>query len=334
MRDRLLASRAHSPRISFRPLADLTRGYIERGNLPEPDLVLVLYLDMMSEHPREVDALNAQSWWPWVGILFHPRLAERPGARVEHYFRAPTAQGAIFLVPKAIGAYQDACPSLHFALAPDVADLELAAERHPLAAELHRRAAGRKIVLLIGSVAAHKGTITYLDVVAGADPTRFFFAMVGEVHWSSFGEQEPRLRRFYANPPENVLLYEGYLESERDYNSILSTCDVLYAVYEGFNSSSNSLTKAAGFRRPILVPRGTLMGERVLAAGTGAVASSGDAADILTVLSALSDKELDDFDFSGYEQAHSLTGLKAALANAIPHWSAGRASNAGAPPRG
>ena len=147
---------------------------------------------------------------------------------------------------------------------------------------------------------------------------------MGEAHWGAFGPDEARLRAFYAAPPENVLVNEGYMPSESDYNGVLAAADIMYAVYEGFNSSSNSLTKAAAFRRKILVADGTLMGQRVIASRLGAVAPSGEAPGIVAVLEALAEKPLDDFDFRGYADAHSLDALKAVLAEAVPRWCAAR----------
>lgn len=121
---------------------------------------------------------------------------------------------------------------------PDVTDLEFADQMPAAVQEIKSRAAGRKIILQVGSIAAHKGIATLLDVMAKANPKRFFFALVGEVHWKSFNAaEEMRLKAFYARPPQNVHIYEGYLKDERDYNTIVATCDVIYAVYSGFNSS-------------------------------------------------------------------------------------------------
>jgi len=97
----------------------------------------------------------------------------------------------------------------------------------------------------------------------GADPDRFFFALIGEVPLGELREHKGRIRSFYTRPPENVHLFQGYIASERDYNSLIIAGDIVYAVYQGFGSSSNSLTKSAGFRRPILVSEKSLMGERV-----------------------------------------------------------------------
>jgi hypothetical protein len=288
----------------------------------KPDLVINLYLDIMGEHKRSVAALDSLSDAPWVGILFHPRRAKNRNLREEAYFSSRNARGAVFLVPEAIAPYHAARPHLNFALAPDVADLELALEPHPLAEGVRNRAGGRKIILQIGSITPHKGIMTLLDVIAEADPKRFFFALFGEVHWESFGAEQCRLRAFYAAPPENVMLHEGYIEDERDYNTVISACDIIYAVYENFNSSSNSLTKAAGLQRPILVSQGTLMGERVVAANLGLAVQAGDAANILNGIDAITQNQFGRFDYGSYARAHSLEQLKTVLADALPRWCA------------
>jgi hypothetical protein len=110
------------------------------------------------------------------------------------------------------------------------------------------------------------------------------------------------------------------LAEERDYNTLVSSCDVIYAVYSGFNSSSNSLTKAAGLRRPILVARNSLMGERVLASRIGMAASEGDPPGILAALENLLTRPPDSFGFEDYLREHSLERLKTVLAEALPQW--------------
>jgi hypothetical protein len=157
-------------------------------------------------------------------------------------------------------------------------------------------------------------------VIARADPARFFFAMIGEAHWESFGAHEARLRAFYADPPENVLVHASYIGDERDYNSVIATCDVLYAVYQDFNSSSNVLGKASGLCRRVLVAGDSLMGQRVLASRIGGVAPQGDPDAILQALARLHQAPEESFDFDHYSELHSLEALKKALADALPHW--------------
>ncbi len=307
-------------RLSFVSVVGSVRGACLSEGGRFPDLVVVLYLDLMSERPREVKALEGAGFGPWVGILFHPRLMADRTAKLEKYFQSQRARGAIFLVPDAMPVYASAAPTLSFALAPDVADLELAANKPRLAIEIRRRAAGRSVVFIIGSIAPHKGIMTALDVIARVDPKRYFFAIIGEVHWESFGADEAALREFYNCAPENVFIHEGYVEDERDYNSTLSECDILYSVYRGFNSSSNALTKSAGLHIPILVSAGTLMGERVIACDIGAIAPEGDPAGIESSLDKLVGRAKDSFGFDIYLQQHSLERLKLVLLDALNEW--------------
>jgi hypothetical protein len=291
----------------------------------QPDLVFFLYLDLMVEQAHNVASLD-EGRLPWAGIRFHPSGMQSSAVEIERYFKSRNARGGIFLVPAAVDIYARAKPDLKFALAPDVADLECAADPPLLAETIRSRAAGRTIVLQVGSIAPHKGIATLLDVIARADPKRFFFALVGEVFWKSFGPNERRISEFYAHAPENVEVYDGYVEDERDYNSLVACSDIIYAVYSNFNSSSNSLSKAAGLRRPIVVAGDTLMGKRVQASQIGMVAAEGNAGDILAVLESVAARSRDSFGFDRYQAEHSLGKLKSVLADAVPVWLADRRS--------
>jgi hypothetical protein len=307
-------------RIMFHPLLDHVGRIASMRGHATPDLVIFLYLDLMAEQKRNTEVLDRPGAFPWVGILFHPRLAQDRNAQVEGYFESGNARGGVFLVPSGIPAYAETTPHLHFALAPDVADLELPAETSDLARDMRERAGNRTIVLLIGSITAHKGIPTLLDVIAAADPSRFFFALIGEVHWESFGEHKSLIKSFYARPPENVYLSQGYISSERDYNGIIAASDIMYAVYEGFDSSSNSLTKAAGFRRPIVVSEHSLMGKRVSKFNIGSVVPAGSVAAISKKLDWLARQPRDDFGFEAYNEEQSLKALKGVLASALTSW--------------
>jgi hypothetical protein len=307
-------------RISFSTLLEDVHKSAKIPGRSPPDLVIFLYLDLMAEQSRAVAALDRADTWPWIGILFHPRLTRDRDAPIEGYFKSNNARGGVFLVPAAIQVYAETILQHHFALVPDVADLELPTEVPKLAADIREVAGSRTVVLQIGSITAHKGIPTLLDVIAAADPSRFFFALIGEVHWESFAEHKSRIQAFYARPPENVYLSQGYVKSERDYNGLIAACDILYAVYQNFDSSSNSLTKAAGLRRPILVSENSLMGDRVRRFNIGSVAPEGDVGGILERLGRLAERPSDGFGFDAFHAEQSVESLKSALAIALPSW--------------
>lgn len=276
-----------------------------------------LYLDLMSQGRRSLRALDRDMRMPWAGILFHPAL---PDGDAEAYFSTRQGRGAVFLVPSAVGRYAEALPNLAFHAVPDVADGSLPDTEPAIVRDVRDRAAGRKIVLLAGSITPHKGVMTFVDLIERADPTRFFFVLAGEVHWESFAADALRLEAIWRNPPEHLYVHEGYIADERDYNALLATCDVLYAVYRNFQSSSNSLTKASIFRKPILVSAGTLMGARVVESGIGDAVVENDVDGILDAMQRLVERPANAFGYDTFCATHSLDALEQVLAAAVTDW--------------
>lgn len=306
--------------ISFAPIVEEIRIAEQRIGV-RPALVFFLYLDMMGEDREGCCHLAQHLDAPWAGILFHPRYTgKRNGADLECYFRCPNARGAAFLNPHSVARYNKKLPDLRFGVLPDVTDTSISTQRVELVSRLHARANGRTIVLLIGSLASHKGLIPLIETVRRADPHRFFFAIIGEVFWHTYGEREQELRQFAANPPENCLFQVGYIEDERELNAIIAATDILYAVYTGFRDSSNSLTKAANFEKPLLVSNQYLMGERVELYKIGATVRYGDIDGILAALEMLRDRPRSEFGFAAYRRDHSLEVLKQGLADLVAQW--------------
>jgi hypothetical protein len=189
-----------------------------------------------------------------------------------------------------------------------------------LARSLVERAAGRAIVLQLGSISPHKNIAQLIDVIRHADPQRYFFAIIGEVFWDSFGSDEPALREFFASPPQNCLCEAAYIDDERELNSIILSADILYAVYTGFRGSSNTLTKAAIFERPIIVSDESVMGERVRRYRLGAAVKNGDIAGIASCLETLRARPRSDFGFASYRCDHSEEALQRDLAKLLSQW--------------
>lgn len=287
-----------------------------------PALAVFLYLDPMECTRRAVRRLEGLGNLPWVGILFHPAALHAGTRGIEHFFSAANARGAIFLIPEAKEVYAAALPRQTFTLAPDVADLMVAPDPPAWIRSMRDRAGGRTVVLQVGTITPHKGVKQLLEVIRLADSSRFFFVIVGEPHWNLFGEEREDIQTFFARPPENVYAQLGYLQSEADYNALICTCDIIYAVYQGFGGSSNALTKAAGLRRRILVSEESLMGRRVTEAGIGGIAPSHSPEAILAALEQLAQQSAARFRFEEYAARHSLDELQRVLAEAMPRWQA------------
>ncbi len=308
------------------PFADFSRrvGLAQKMTGLDGDLAFFLYLDVMAEDRRDLAQFERNWNMPWGGILFHARKSDRlRQAGPEKYFFSPRMRGAKFLVPETLGTYRDLLPALDFALIPDVADVELADDSLDLAATIRDRARGRCVVLQIGTIAPHKGTLELLNVMKHADPSQFFFAVVGRPYLEKFDGQAETLRQAMSDPAENVLFHPSFIEDERDYNAVLQAADVIYAVYRDFPASSNVLTKAAYFNIPILVSDRHLMGERVRRYQLGATVREGDTAGICRSLEALKHFDRQSGAFLDYTADHSLDALKKVLGPTVELWRKG-----------
>lgn len=305
--------------VDLRPIVDEILVAIQRrGN--EPALVFFLYLDMIDQSLMSCRHL-ARLRVPWAGLLFHPRcLGATDAERSERYFHKGNTVGAVFLNPHAAPVYQRMFPHRTFGVLPDVTDAELPPVAPELVKRFREKAGGRTIVLALGSIAPHKGIVGLIDVIEHVDPKKFFFVIAGEIFWDSFGPAQSKLRGFCENPPENCLVQAGYINDECDLNAVISAADILYAVYSQFKDSSNTLTKASIFEKPVIVSDDYLMSEKVRTYRMGAVAKFGDIKSIEKALLAVSSRSSGDFGFADYRRDNSYEALREALAPCVEGW--------------
>jgi len=287
----------------------------------KPSLVFFLYLDMIEESRRGCRALSRDLQTPWAGILFHPRCLDGPDfRRCERFFYAARSAGAAFLNPYAMEGYGRMFPERTFGIVPDVTEAELPAEQPHLVARLKHKAAGRKIVLLLGSISPHKGVVELIEVIKRSDSTKFYFAIIGKVFWELFGPDAELIRAFFNHLPENCLVQTGYIKDESELNAVIANVDILYAVYQNFKGSSNTLTKASIFEKPIVVSDESLMGERVRSFRMGKVVNYRDINSIVQALSELAVETPDELGFAAYRNGHSLAALKTVLGELTQKW--------------
>jgi glycosyltransferase involved in cell wall biosynthesis len=249
-----------------------------------PDCMFNMYLDMYKTGVKSWQEFAAVCNLPWGGIRFVP--SDTPPR--EGYYALPSLRGMCFLDESACQAYSATISDKHFQYLPDITNTELPEGSCALAEEILRRAAGRKIVFLGGSIGGQKNIARWCELIALADPERWFFAQVGEIHANTFSLEDTfAFERLVAAPPENLLLHTGYLSDEREFNAVIKAADVLFSVYRDFRISSNMPGKAAHFDKPILVSDGFLVGERVRKFGIGLAVPEDDAHSMLGALERL-----------------------------------------------
>jgi glycosyltransferase involved in cell wall biosynthesis len=201
---------------------------------------------------------------------------------------------------------------------PDITDESAPDINFEIAQKIRAKAAGRKIVGLLGSLDKRKGTLTLLEVsqqVSG----RWFFVFAGRLAEPAFTAAElAKIGEIVKANPDNCFFYWNSIPDESGFNAVVQVCDVLYAAYENFPYSSNILTKAAIFEKPVIASKNYCMGERVEQFSLGYGIEEGSVSQCVSILERfheeLSTGSLSiQPDFEGYRHRHSIEQLRAAF---------------------
>lgn len=154
---------------------------------------------------------------------------------------------------------------------PDVTQGGVSEAPFPLAEEIRRKAAGRKIVGIIG-LERRKGFLTLIRTAAMARQSGLplYFVCAGAIHPGEYSPAETEeidaLARGIASREIQNIHFDpkaGRIRDEGDFNQLFTTFDIAWAAYEGFSGSSGTLSKAALFEIPCLATAGECIGQRI-----------------------------------------------------------------------
>lgn len=249
----------------------------------QPKIVFNMYMDLYRTDATSWQAFDAVCQIPWSGIRFVPR--QEP---TESYYRSPSLFGMCFLDETICEQYRVSLPHKTFEYLPDITDSALPSRPSDIARKIKTLAKDRKIVFLGGTIGSGKNLARWYELIQRADPSKWFFLQIGQVHENSLTPEDIAARqRVIQDMPENLFIHPTYLPDEKTFNEIIQLSDVLFAVYRNFRISSNMPGKAAAFDRPILVAKDYLMGQRVMAYGIGLAVPEDDAAHMQAALEKL-----------------------------------------------
>jgi hypothetical protein len=146
---------------------------------------------------------------------------------------------------------------------PETTSVQVSNPPPELVRQITARKQGRVVVGLLGELSRRKCVDVLLDVIANHDTEGFLFVIAGECYPATF---LPRHLAFLENEihwRDNVLFSPQTVPSESDFNAVIESCDIVYCVYRDHPHSSNVISKAAAFQKPVLVNRDELMAKRV-----------------------------------------------------------------------
>jgi glycosyltransferase involved in cell wall biosynthesis len=153
-----------------------------------------------------------------------------------------------------------------------------------LGAQVREAARGRTVVSFLGTIQSRKGFESFLRLLDAADPEHTYFLIAGKFNITQKRFSQWTLaywKKMNSYSPENVMIHNGAVEDDQDYYDLFRQSDVIWGAYENWPHSSNVLTLAAAFEKPIFVNEGYLMAERVRTFGLGVVLPRDCSAEIL-----------------------------------------------------
>ncbi len=305
----------NDPELNYlEPLEFVTRVHRAlKHTKAKPSLIINMYMDLYRTDQARWDVaqtyITRHAIAPWIGLRFIP--ATYP---VEGYYKISSLSGMCFLDEDVVQSYTKALPEKQFCYLPDITNTDLPDTESARAIKIKQLARGRKIVFMGGTIGATKNLNKWLSVVECADPSKWFFVQIGEIHQDALNEDDLHAyKKITLALPEHLYVESSYLPDERAFNEMIVCADILFAVYRDFKISSNMLGKAAFFKKPILVADQYLMGERVRRYGLGHAVSQDHVAQMSTALDALATDKLDLAGFNAYCRDFSQQALREQL---------------------
>jgi hypothetical protein len=289
-----------------------------KEHLLDPTMLFFPYLDDMAEPELAPEVTDLGM--PWTGLhvsvsdLRHP--ARRPGMEQRMSILSHrSCRGLAVLDEVAARALQRLHPGQIVMTLPDIADTSLAAPTCPLAIELQHRAGGRRIVGLLGHLSEAKNLALFLDIATAPRNRDLFFLLAGQYEPLSLPPSlRQRIHAAAAGRWDNVWALTDRIASEAEFNRMLESSDVVFAVYRDFTRSSNILTKAALYRRPVLVAAGYCMAERLAAYRLGLAIPDDSVATAEAALRQLLAQGAPNADYAAFTRDFSVDNFRSRLA--------------------
>ena len=273
--------------------------------------VLNMYIDAYAPDQASWEGFAFRENLPWVALCITPTDSPQQG-----YYTVPSYQGTLLLDESLTARYRAALPSKQFEYLPDITETVLPEQASSLSRELVDAAAGRKIVFMGGSIGKQKNLARWFQLIALADPQEWFFVQIGRINKNNLTTEDAlALEKVLAAPPTNLYIRPEYLADERFFNEMISISSVIFAVYRDFGRSSNMLSKAAYFEKPILVASNCLMGDRVERYRIGKAVSQDDTLSMHEGLLAVGSIEDLQSNFQHYRNDFSETIMQQKLSN-------------------
>jgi hypothetical protein len=265
-----------------------------------------LYVDLYAPDSEVWEIFAESMQYKWVGIhmdMTHT-LVNRP------YWKSAALKTIFTINESATTAIDGDVKGMNYQWLPDVTDISLPATPSQITIQIQKRANGRNIIFLGGAIGGTKNLSLWSELVFKADKSKWFFVQIGKIDYGTLsGADLAGLQKLLAAKYENFYYSDDYLPDEAVFNEVISKSAVVWGLYRDFDRSSNILTKAALFSKPIVVSKNYLMGQRVDQYKIGCSVSETDVSEALNAIDWLVTNPVSADNFKNYAAVYSTQAL-------------------------
>lgn len=271
-----------------------------------PDMVFFSCLDDILPTISPLRLFDRLLPYAWSGLLIQSELpAYKTGMPdIRPYLKSRRCLGAGILNECSVDSLKRFQRGI--ILFPDFADISAPDNSYSLSRQIKEVANGRKIVSLLGSIHPRKGIDLLIKTIPLLPEEDYYFLIAGK---SSLDKDQLEQLTTFAASRGNVLFLPDKIPDEASFNALVAGSDLIYAVYHRFTGSSNLLTKAAAFFKPIIVAKGYCMDKRVQQYKLGISVEETDARECASAIGKRCSTPPDKEGMTRYSQDHSINKL-------------------------
>jgi hypothetical protein len=275
-----------------------------------PKVVMNMYVDLYTPDSEiwEIFAQSMQCKWVGIHMDMTHSLVNRP------YWKSAALKTIFTINEPATTLMDGGVKEMNYQWLPDVTDISMPVSPSQITIQIQERANGRNIIFLGGAIGGTKNLSLWSELVFKADKSKFFFVQVGKIDYGTLSAHDlAGLQQLLSIKSENFFYLDDYLSDEAVFNELVSKSAVIWGLYRDFDRSSNILTKAALFSKPIIVSKNYLMGQRVNQYKIGCAISETHVHEALDAINYLIENPICADNFKNYSAVYSTQALSAKL---------------------
>jgi glycosyltransferase involved in cell wall biosynthesis len=205
------------------------------------------------------------------------------------------------------------------AFLPETTSVEVSDPPPELVQMIRSKKDASMVVGLLGAISPRKGIDLLVDAIKSCDTAGLLFVIAGPCGRGDIPADQWDFLMNESHKCRNLIFDPDPITSEEEFNAIVKACDILYCAYKGQLHSSNVISKAAAFRKPVLVSGGELMAKRVEEYRMGTILTKWTPAACISALRRMSSSQYlreiqESARFNQYMKDHSFESLRKVMA--------------------